>query len=413
MNKLYPTIATSFIALSAFALPTIQIDSVAQRWPWNNKVDITYTISGDGGQDVKSSQYCKVVFVATIGADTYTIDGASDLIAWADNGTHTVTWTNAPSGVSASDCQMAARLYRTDGYYMIIDLDTGAYAFDDLEDGDTPTATPTASNTRYNTPLYKSDRMVLRRIPRTSLADASYSSGYPTGDDTNYSTTNGRTNRVTDADYFIGVFAVTQSQYVKMGLANPSSRQDAYLNDVVGFRPVENMTYQVLRGGGYQGAIPANKGDSFFSLLNGKTGLAFDLPTALMREIACRAGSTGTWAWSGEASAGTSYCIDKTQTTPGLCRQVGLKASNVWGLFDMNGNVDEWCLHGATGAPSNMEDVTDIFTAPGTGGYVAIMGGNSYQDVSHTAYHASNIQAKQGWVAGAGAIGFRVAWVAK
>ena len=35
------------LANAASAAPTVTIDSVAQRWPWNNKIDITYTI-GDG-----------------------------------------------------------------------------------------------------------------------------------------------------------------------------------------------------------------------------------------------------------------------------------------------------------------------------------------------------------------------------
>ena len=52
MNK---TSKSAFLAIalaacaatgSALAATTITIDSVVQRWPWNNKVDITYTIVG-------------------------------------------------------------------------------------------------------------------------------------------------------------------------------------------------------------------------------------------------------------------------------------------------------------------------------------------------------------------------------
>ena len=43
---------------------SITVDSVAQRWPWNNKLDITYTVSG--GQNVSAGVYAKIVFTATI-----------------------------------------------------------------------------------------------------------------------------------------------------------------------------------------------------------------------------------------------------------------------------------------------------------------------------------------------------------
>ena len=75
------SLAGLFIAGSAAAIPSITVDSVVQRWPWNNKVDITYTIAGDGGQDVKASQYCKVVFTATVNGTDYVLDGARDIVA--------------------------------------------------------------------------------------------------------------------------------------------------------------------------------------------------------------------------------------------------------------------------------------------------------------------------------------------
>ena len=105
MNK---TSKSAFLAIalaacaatgSALAATTITIDSVAQRWPWNNKVDITYTIVG--GQDVSSGNYQKIVFTTVIEGTTYTIDGIKDVGASANTGTHTVTWT-LPVGVKST-----------------------------------------------------------------------------------------------------------------------------------------------------------------------------------------------------------------------------------------------------------------------------------------------------------------------
>ena len=75
----------------ANAIPSVEIDSVIQRWPWNNKVDITYTVAD--GQNLVNGRYYKLVFTATINGKPYTIDGTTDLGASANTGTHTVTWT--------------------------------------------------------------------------------------------------------------------------------------------------------------------------------------------------------------------------------------------------------------------------------------------------------------------------------
>lgn len=411
------SLAGLFIAGSAAAIPSITVDSVVQRWPWNNKVDITYTIAGDGGQDVKASQYCKVVFTATVNGTDYVLDGARDIVAWADNGTHTVTWTNAPAGVQATDCEMRARLYRTNGYYMVVDLDSGAYAFDDLADGDTPIATPTASNARYNTPLYKSDRMVLRRVPRTSLADSSYSGGYPTGDDVNYASSNGATTWTTDADYFIGVFEVTRGQLAKLGLADPSSAALAS-GTVAAYSPANNIPMVSSDAAatkicsGYATETPGESDTlpCFFPRLNAKTdiigatGLAgFTLPTEVMWEIACRAGATTVYPWGDTTTELPTYCRGTTSNLG----ETGTKASNVWGLFDMIGNAWEVCpgTHGV----ANLEDaVSPWYRAASAEQYVMLRGGTSYNNV----FHASQRTQFVAWNTSVGA-GFRAAIIMK
>ena len=418
MKKLYPTIAAFSLALSALALPTIQIDRVAQRWPWNNKVDITYTISGEGGQSVKESQYCKVKFVATVGGETYTIDGASDIIAWADNGTHTVTWTNAPAGVRISNCEMRAQLYRTDGYYMVVDLDTGAYAFDDLADGDTPTATPTFSNARYNTPLYKTDRMVLRRVPRTSLADSSYSGGYPTGDDKDYASSNGRTNWVTDADYFIGLFKVTRGQLAKLGLTDPSAGTVAS-GAVAAYCPVHNITpvsssaTSIYKNYSYDNPGASDTLPCFFPRLNARTGIigatglaGFTLPTEIMWEIACRAGAATAYPWGDTTEEIYTYCHGQT----GTIAEVGKKASNVWGLYDMLDIVYEFCP--GTYAVANLKNASGPFTRAQSaegGGYVKYRGCSAWANDKRPSVRPGQIAA---WTQN-NAMGFRAAIIMK
>ena len=165
-------------ATAALAVPTVTIDSVTQRWPWNNNVDITYTVTG--GTDMSNHEYYKIKFKATVNGTDYVLDGSKDVIASTLNGTHTVTWTNVPA-VKATGCTMGATMYATTGDYMIIDLNTGNMALEDLEAGDSLAAFPSHANARYNTGLYKTDWLVLRRVPRTAAAASSYSGGYPTG----------------------------------------------------------------------------------------------------------------------------------------------------------------------------------------------------------------------------------------
>ena len=143
-------------ATVASAATTIHVDSVTQRWPWNNKVDITYTVRD--GQDVSASKFYKIVFTTVIDGVPYTIDG-STLGASANTDTHTVTWI-APAGLRCANCTMSAAIYDSDvpsgNDYMIVDLTTGDITYEGLF------GLQAESNTRYNTATYKTDKLVLR-----------------------------------------------------------------------------------------------------------------------------------------------------------------------------------------------------------------------------------------------------------
>ena len=58
MKRLMMTIGAAAMACGAHAA-SVTIDSVTQRWPWNNKVDITYTVTD--GQDVGMGIYARIV----------------------------------------------------------------------------------------------------------------------------------------------------------------------------------------------------------------------------------------------------------------------------------------------------------------------------------------------------------------
>lgn len=87
---------------------------------------------------------------------------------------------------------------------------------------------------------------------------------------------------------------------------------------------------------------------TFLQVLNqGQGDQSFRLPTEAQWEYGCRAGTSS--AWYGDLDAIAWYSKNSgSQTHP-----VRKKDANVWGLYDMLGNIWEWCA-----------DVADLFTEP-------------------------------------------------
>ncbi len=85
------------------------------------------------------------------------------------------------------------------------------------------------------------------------------------------------------------------------------------------------------------------------------------LPTEAQWEYACRAGTETPWSFGGDASKIGEYAWYILNSN-NIYHDVGTKMPNKWELYDMHGNVGEWCLDYATGntpAGYGSDDATD------------------------------------------------------
>jgi formylglycine-generating enzyme required for sulfatase activity len=161
--------------------------------------------------------------------------------------------------------------------------------------------------------------------------------------------------------FYLGVCEVTQQQYQK----------------VMGARPWQGKD-NVREGPDYP-AVYVSHGDAveFCRRLSDQEGVEYRLPTEAEWEYACRAGTTTAFSFGDDAAKLGQYAwYQKNAEDIGekYAHRVGQKLPNPWGLYDMHGNVFEWCQDWA--GRSGSEKVVSDPVGPAQGKYRVLRGGS-------------------------------------
>jgi formylglycine-generating enzyme required for sulfatase activity len=134
-------------------------------------------------------------------------------------------------------------------------------------------------------------------------------------------------------DYYLGVYEVTQAQYEKVMDKNPSLYQGTLVGNLDADLPVEKASWNDAIGFCKKlSELPEEK----------KAGREYRLPTEAEWEYACRAGSKTAYSFDDEEGLLPEYGWFNRNSSD-RTHSVGLLEPNAWGLYDMHGNVSEWC----------------------------------------------------------------------
>lgn len=209
------------------------------------------------------------------------------------------------------------------------------------------------------------------------------------------------------APFWMGQFEVTWNEYElfmypddekKLRQLNPSDETIDKVSDGVTrpSKPYTEMSFGMGRDGYPAICMTQHAANKYCHWLSAKTGHFYRLPTEAEWEYACRAGTSTPYSFGSEEGQIGTYAWYE-MNSDFKYQKVGKKKPNPWGLYDMHGNVWEYCLDQYADSYEivlgQVENPWNKATKP----YPHVVRGGSYDDMAATLRSAARRGSDPTW----------------
>ena len=341
------TFLFAFASICAVAVHAADIGRVIvrQQWPWSTNINVDFELSGVSPSAPADISLRCFNGASEIPAATVEAALSGTRYALTEGGTYTLTLDPAvlfPSGTKTvpdfrvTVAAAATSEIDTEVIYKIIDLATGdttnlrrvdfynhpetygTYVTNFAALGGTTGLSNVFIWTGVtNNADYTSSKLVLRKIPAAGAE-------WPFGSSSSLCTA-----RLT-SNFWIAVFPLTQAQYYTLKSSYGGDYYDEEKYPQHEKFPVARIAWRDFNG---------HIADPAFSLIAGRSGLTVNFPTEMQWEFAARGGASGDYC----GYSGIDEIAWHKYNAGSAPMPVGLKKPNAFGLYDVVGNLIEFC----------------------------------------------------------------------